>query len=175
MCYADPIRNFTTCNKYRSDKYVLPNTAIFYSSEAYFDVKHASIRSVKKYISFIEFQKLQIHSVSGFIEAVDPTTVAVITIGNNAHAIKGVTIKIKCPHIAVPPAKISWLVNSKEIEKNDRSFVQEKGTDALLIQKMSEKYTGIYTCRGEQNGQITEASSHLQFIGNSFKFVLLLS
>lgn len=115
-------------------------------------------------IEVIKFQKLQIHSVSGFIEAVDPTTVAVITIGNNARAIKGVTIKIKCPHIAVPPAKISWLVNSKEIEKNDRSFVQEKGTDALLIQKMSEKYTGIYTCRGEQNGQITEASSHLQFI-----------
>lgn len=117
---------------------------------------------------------MQIKRGTGRVQAVDFKKELHVLIGTEIFTIPGVTIKIKCPYVALPKAEIYWYFNSEKIV-DDKRFNQDKLTDALIIPKIKTKDIGTYTCHAVQADRREEASSQVRLLCKYLRWRVFLS
>jgi hypothetical protein len=100
-----------------------------------------------------------------------------LTVPSDTIAIQDQLAKFECLVDATPKAKITWLLNGKELTNKDNvKFETDAKTSAnfLVVPKVTASNFGTYTVKASNSVGEIEHNFKLDVLGNYYAFIFLL-
>jgi hypothetical protein len=97
-----------------------------------------------------------------------------LTVPNDTIAIQDQSARFECLIDATPKAKITWLLNGKELTNKDNvKFETDAKTSAnfLVVPKVAASNFGTYTVKASNSVGEIEHSFKLEVLGNKFSLL----
>jgi hypothetical protein len=104
-----------------------------------------------------------IQSKSGFRSSLEKDQEMMVTIGEQATALAGITVKIVCPVKGLPLPVVSWQINRIAVSRSTSQYVAQGNT--LVIKKLSRTENGNIACTARNKAGRATSSSKVNVIG----------
>lgn len=135
----------------------------------FMDFKHSWLvctrrSQVKLQLFPLDYIPVKILGQLGVLTFVNPAVMAKAVIGTNIMAIPGISIKLGCPYSGRPKPDITWYVNDTKIDRYEK-YPVGKGSNDMIIPKMTQEYVGKYTCVASQGKKKSSGSSTIKLLG----------